>query len=293
MEKVEPPSLKQPIVVVGSARSGTSFLSRLLSEHSQLAMLVEPRLTWKYGNDSKSDLLKASDARPEVINHIRRTFSEYVEAAGKGRLGEKTPSNALRMEFVDRVLPDAKFVNVIRHGKDSALSIRGFWEKSSVGFAGVDPGRLRQRLKEIKLRQVPYYGKEFLRRVVGTVSKSHRKRAVWGPRLPGMEAWASELHPLEMACLQWRTCVEMSCAYGRQLPVDRYLELRLESLDENAIERMLDFCGLSNEPALEAHYKEKFVQSKAGARRRNVTEEEDQILECWLRPTLDWLGYRD
>lgn len=262
-----------------------------MSKHSQLAMLVEPRLTWKYGNDEKCDLLKPADARPEVVAYIRSKFAAFVQAEGKHRLAEKTPSNALRVGFLHEVFPDAKFINIIRHGKDSALSIRSFWGQSAVGFSGIDPKRLRQRLKEIELRQVPYYVREFSNRSLGAVLKRKNAGAFWGPRLPGMAELVKELDPLEVSCLQWRTCVELACSYGRSLPSEQYLELRLESLDEDAILRMLEFCNLEKEAAIEQYYREKFVQAMAGSRRKETSDEENALLERWLRPTLDWLGY--
>ena len=97
--------LTQPIIVIGSPRSGTTLLGNLLECHPALAQLVEPRLTWKYGNDRKSDMLRPSDARPDVCQHIRDTFSRAVRDQGRERLVEKTPSNSLRMEFVEKVLP--------------------------------------------------------------------------------------------------------------------------------------------------------------------------------------------
>lgn len=286
--------LKNPVIIIGAPRSGTSFLSRLLSEHSTLAMSIEPRLVWKWGNDGLSDLLSPAHARPEVIDYIRETFENFVIENGGTRFAEKTPSNALRMAFVNEVFPDAKFVHIIRHGKDSALSIRSFWENSATGFSQVNPSRLAQRLKEMQLKQVPYYAKEFVTRALGGLrKKGPTGRAFWGPRLPGMRGLVNELDILEVACLQWRTCVEQACAYGRTLPSERYLELRLESLDESAIEQMLEFVGLDNEPALEAHYRDRFKQDKAGGRRKKASVGDEVMLERWLRPTLDWLDYED
>ena len=56
---------------------------------------------------------------------------------------------------------------------------------------------------------------------------------------------------------------------------------------------MLAFLSLDLEPALEAHYRDRFKQNKAGGRRKKASAEDEMILERWLRPTLDWLGYLD
>jgi len=285
--------IEKPIIIVGAPRSGTTFLCQGLGIHSTLALLIEPRLIWKFGNDGKSDVLHKKDARPEVVTHIQNKFSEFITSKGKTRLLEKTPSSALRLEFIDAVFPDAKFVNIVRHGKDSALSIRSYWAKSSVGFKNIDQKRLAIRIKEMKLKQCPYYFKEFAKRFVGGIRKKGMKSALWGPRLPGMAGMVAELDPLEVTALQWRTCVELSCSYGRTLPNDRYLELRLETLDDHTIGRILEFCELEPEAAVVERFKEKFDKEKVGARRKEMTDQEDDLLERWLRPTLDWLGYSD
>ena len=85
--------LEKPIVV-GAAGSGTSILSRLIDGHPDLALIVEPRLTWKYGSERRSDLLRPEDARPEVRDYIRRTFERMVREAGGRRHLEKSPSNS-------------------------------------------------------------------------------------------------------------------------------------------------------------------------------------------------------
>ena len=131
-----PPQLDRPIVVIGSPRSGTTLLGNLLGTHPLLSQVEEPRLTWKYGNDDKSDMLRAGDARPEVCQHIRRDFGKAVSDAGRERLIEKTPSNSLRMEFVDRVLPGCIFIHTVRDGVESVLSIRKFWEQYARGTEG-------------------------------------------------------------------------------------------------------------------------------------------------------------
>ena len=72
-------SLDRPIVVVGAPRSGTTLMGELLSAHPALAHVEEPRLTWRYGNDAKSDMLGPEDARPEVCQFIRQRFAATVQ----------------------------------------------------------------------------------------------------------------------------------------------------------------------------------------------------------------------
>lgn len=277
--------LEKPIVIIGSPRSGTTVLGAIFEKHRSLAYNEEPRLTWRWGNDKKSDMLRAEDARAAVVDYIRGSFASFVREAGKVRLLEKTPSNALRMGFVDRVLPDCRFVHVIRNGYDSVLSIRKFWEQHS---GGVKSDKLLQRLKEISPRQYPHYGYEFLKRLLPGKMAGVR---VWGPRIPGVEQLVKDLHPLEVCSLQWRMCVEAACHYGRSLPRERYFECRLEDMDEALIRRIMDFCELDDDPAIQDYFRDEYDPSMAGARKAIADEAELAHIREWIEPTMKWLGY--
>lgn len=283
-----------PIIIIGAPRSGTSFLSRIFSAHPEVETLVEPRLVWKYGNDAKSDMLSVLDVRPEVKQYIQEYFTEWLQKSGKSFLVEKTPSNALRMGFVHEVFPEAKFVHILRDGKNSALSIRQFWQEASTGFSSIDPKRLGMRLKEIRPRQLPYYAGEFWKRCLGSIhiSGANKSVGVWGPRLPGLEEMVRDLDLLEVACLQWRFCVEQACFVGRKLPEHQYMEIRLEDFNQEVMHGVLDFMGLPADAAVDQKIQEHFKPGQSVRRTKNLNEEDDLILEKWLRPTLDWLEYK-
>ncbi len=286
--------LEKPVILIGSPRSGTSFLSQLLKRHRTVAYIGEPRLTWRYGNDHRSDMLRARDARDEVVTHIRSAFSKQVLAEGKQRLVEKTPSNALRLDFVDRVFPDAKFVHIMRHGMDSALSIQEHWRGFSKGVrprGQMKKGTIRQRLREIRWRQAPYYVKEIIRRVSPKLLSGVTGPAVWGPRIPGLDGLVRDLDLLEACCLQWRMCVESACHWGRQLPEDRYFECRLEDMSPGLVKSILGFCELDEDPDVMTYFYKKYDPQKASARTQRCTADERQTVLRWIEPTLRWLGY--
>ena len=278
--------LNKPIVVVGAPRSGTSFLGKLLSKHPALAYSKEPRLTWRYGNDHKSDMLRPEDARPEVCQHIRRVFADSVQSAGRQRLVEKTPSSSLRMGFVEKVLPECLFLHIIRDGTESALSIRQFWNHRS---KGIKREKLVQRLKEINLRRAPYYFMEFVRRAMPQQLSGATRRPAWGPRIPGLDEMIKELDVLEIASLQWRMCVESACNYGRQLPKDRYLECRLEDMSLELVETVLEFCDLSMTPEVRAGFDAEYDPGLTTSRASAADPADLEMIQKWIGPTKIWL----
>lgn len=284
--------LHRPVVIIGAPRSGTSLLTRTLGSHPAVLLLMEPRLVWRFGNDAKSDMLSPDDARPEIIEHIRNTFADRVRAASKSRLVEKTPANALRPGFVDRVLPDARFIHIIRDPVQSVLAIRSFWLNHSTGYK-IAPGRVMQRLKEAKLRQLPHYGKEILRRSIPKFMSKTVGRNLWGPRLPGMQQMLSEIDLLEVCALQWRMCVEQTATYCRKLPAERYYECKLEDLSHEHLENMLHFAELGDDPAVHAFFRKEFDPSRIGARKAQAQPGQIERILDLTHTTRSWLGYTD
>ena len=280
-------STKPPIIILGSPRSGTTLLGNTLSRHPAVAYAEEPRLVWRHGNDGRSDALRVEDARPEVVRHVREHFAAFVRDASRERLLEKTPSNALRPGFVDRIYPDALFVHVVRNGYDSALSIRALTGNHATG---ITRKHLLRRLKEVRPAKLRHYGREAAARLLPGVLRPGWATPVWGPRLPGVVGLTRELGPLAVACLQWRACVEMTGQFCRELPPGRCFSLRLEDLDEQRLCEVIAFCDLEEgaEPVLE-HFRANFRPADPTARRGDAEEAELEEIRRWIEPTMQWV----
>lgn len=135
-----------PVFFVGGLpRSGTTWVQQLLNAHPQLLCLGESH----FFNDlvpSLLDVVNAYGARraesrdtwaPTVRGLEPRSlgpmmyaaFIALVQANLGGRpveplvaIGEKTPDNVMRLAQMWSIFPNARFVNVIRDGRDGAVS---------------------------------------------------------------------------------------------------------------------------------------------------------------------------
>jgi hypothetical protein len=68
------------------------------------------------------------EVEPFTVAEGFRTFYRlYAARHGKRRWGDKTPIYCLHMDAIRRVLPEARFVHIIRDGRDAALSLRKMW----------------------------------------------------------------------------------------------------------------------------------------------------------------------
>lgn len=289
MRSREDHPLARAIIVVGAPRSGTSFVGGLLRSVEELAYLEEARLVWRYGNDWRSDALGPEHATPEICRAIRDRLAKEVGRRGKTRLVEKTPSNSLRMGFIDRLLPDCLFLHVIRNPVDAVLSLRQHWKHAYGGR--LKPGLWGQRWREMRLRQGPHYIAEVARRLLPKALRPIMGPALLGPRLPGMSRMVQEMGVLEVCCLQWRACVEAACQYGSRLPPDRYFEFRLEDLTPGLLGHILDFCQIERRGTAEQFFGRYFDRRRVGAHSPVADPEEVEQIVRWTEPTMLWLGY--
>ncbi|MEX1005567.1 MAG: sulfotransferase [Acidimicrobiia bacterium] len=140
-------------IIVGAARSGTTLLRAMLDSHPQLAITPESyflvslaksrRFTRQQPFDLDSFVAAllhhprfqrwglppenvAKDFRqPTVDNHgaaFRILYAAYGAHHRKSRVGDKTPWYVHHIPFIAELLPEARFVHVIRDGRDVALS---------------------------------------------------------------------------------------------------------------------------------------------------------------------------
>jgi len=285
----EQAALKQPIIILGAPRSGTTQLGAIFASHTDVCYVEEPRLTWRYGNHGKSDMLGPQDAREKVVRHIRHNFARRVLASGRRRLAEKTPSNGLRVAFIDRVFPDCKFIHIIRNGVEAALATHSLSETYATGMHFTARRRLFERLAEVGPTGAPYYVGEMLRRAAPAPLRRVLGPNVWGPRIPGIEQMIRELDPLDVSCLQWRMCVELACRDGRKLPPDRYLELRLEELGQDSIRRVMRFCNLGEQDPVMEKLGRGYNREQAARRLADADPAQLDRVHRWVDPTMCWL----
>lgn len=146
-------------IIVGSPRSGTTLLRLMLDSHPELTippetgfLEVAPKLEGK-GDKLREHFFRAvinypqpfpnwpdfeiteevfwaalTDIVPFTIPAGFRAFYQlYAARIGKPRWGDKTPLYCLELNTIRAVLPEARFIHIIRDGRDAALSLRKMW----------------------------------------------------------------------------------------------------------------------------------------------------------------------
>jgi len=124
--------------MVGAPRSGTTMLQRMLGSHSQVYTHPEPHIVqpmvflgyFDRVDAAPYDHINASEAMREYVAALPRGERDYVDACrayldvlyarmveptGKRYFLDKTPANALALDFLSLVYPGAHYVVLTRH----------------------------------------------------------------------------------------------------------------------------------------------------------------------------------
>lgn len=137
------PRFDRPIFVVNPPRSGSSLLFETLAQAPNVytvggeshGVIEGIRGLGVQAANFDSNCLDETHARPEIIAQLRQRFDELLRdrdgaqpGPGRVRMLEKTPKNALRIPFLAKAFPEARFVYLHRDPRQVLSSMMEGWE---------------------------------------------------------------------------------------------------------------------------------------------------------------------
>lgn len=279
----------QPVVIIGAARSGTKMLREIIASGDGMrAVPYDVNYIWRYGNQHLSDdTLDPATATRRIVQFVRR---QLLRCAGmsrfdSGNLVEKTVSNILRVPFVATVFPNARYVVLIRDGRDVVESAARCWQERP------DFANLLEKCRTFPWLACASYGWNYatatMKRLMGT-----RSRPTWGPRYPGIDQHAATLSMLEVCAHQWRYCMEQYESQRNVIPDGRRLEIHYERLvnsPECEVDRIAQFLKISADQL--QHHAAKSIYTANVGKHGRLTSQQQAAIEQIAGPTLSRWGY--
>jgi LPS sulfotransferase NodH len=268
--------LERPIFIVGAPRSGTSLLYSILRSSPEVAHWPgEAHEVWEADyhpalRDWSSNALDASDVDERAADRIRREF--LLVTGQRRRLIDKTPRNALRIDFVEALFPDAYYVFLQRDGRDNVNSLINAWRTP------------RYRTYELpRPHSIPGVDPKWWKFVL----------------YPGWRA--DTAGPLELVCArQWHLSNDLALASSKRIDPERWIPIRYEDLvaePVTEIGRVADRLRLrygetmrDKAAALSSTPVNVVTPPERGKWRKENPAEITGILDL-VKPTMEALGY--
>lgn len=206
----------QFLFIIGSPRSGTTWIQNMLASHEQVATTVELTLfnnyvapwikswqreatnieqgKWDQGLPYLWDEAEFTDYLREFLG---KTYAK-VEAKNPGatHILDKFPLYAVYTELIRQFLPEARFIHVIRDGRDVVVSILA--ARKNVGFGASNLVDAMATWKEMvtSAREARHYADSYLElryedTLANPVDTLKRVYAFCG--LDASEAWIEEV----------------------------------------------------------------------------------------------------
>lgn len=130
-----------PVFLVGIGRSGTTILGKLLSAHSKIGYLNEPKAIWhhSFGNEdlvgNYASPTTETLLRPDLTTDqndalkLKKLYSWYQKLARTAILVDKYPELIFRVDELMKIFPQTKFIAIVRNGYAVGESIYEWSER--------------------------------------------------------------------------------------------------------------------------------------------------------------------
>jgi hypothetical protein len=296
----------RPLIIVGAARSGTNVLRDALVSLPGFGTWPcdEINPLWRHGNAGHpSDELTPDHATAEVSAYLRGAFgraqARFVGTGLDGVLVEKTCATALRVAFVRAVFPEARFIHIVRDGRDAVVSARERWT------SGTSLSYIARKARFVPASDLPRYGARFVAGRIKQLVSGERRLSSWGPRFNGMDDWVRSGSVLRVCGKQWSDCVDASSQALSDLGPFDSIRIRYEDFvaePRHELGRLAEWLTAGESAApwrIDAPVRDVDLDAAAALIRpgsvsrwaEHLSADEVGALEHLIRPTMERTGY--
>jgi hypothetical protein len=279
------PAQPDPVFLVGCSRAGTTVTyETLVASGAFLNFGYELPQFWNslYGplnNGWESEAAGAEQARPEHREAALRYFYQYL---GAGMVLDKTCINTMRIPYLHKLFPEARFIFIHRDGRDNISSMMDGW---------------RQGRTDGAFGLTQFFGPS-----PEPVAVNNGEFKEWHFFLP--PGWRDYNHAsLEAVCAyQWLTANGLALAARESIPAEQWIQIRYEDILDRPGDLFRDVfgrLGVAFDARLEAHcasLEQRPTSIVSGPPKREKWRErhpeEIELIMPLIAPLMIDLGYR-
>ena len=215
----------QTVIIIGAPRSGTNMLRDVLCniEGIDTWPCDEINYIWRHGNIRfQSDEFTSEQANDYVKKYIRDQFYKLQQKKNSRVVVEKTTANSLRVQFINEIFPNAKYIYIKRDMFDVIGSAKHRWK------APLDINYLMKKARFVPILDMPYYAIRFILSRIHRIFSKEKRVAFWGPIFEDMQHYLKKYSLTEICAVQWFRCVKKSEQDFKSLDPNRLFSLKYE-----------------------------------------------------------------
>ena len=233
----------KPIIIIGAARSGTNMLRDVLTSLYNFATWPcdEINYIWRYGNKKREDdEFDLTDVSKKNRKFIRKQFMNFHNKVQTDYIVEKTCANSLRVDFVDEIIPEAKYIHIYRNPIDVSASAKKRWK------ASLDLMYVLKKARYVPFQDVPYYAIKYLNNRIKRLFNNENKLDYWGPKFKGFKEITKNKSLIETCAIQWKKSVKSSLESFDNINNDRVYHISYENFVINPLNELSEIINYIN-----------------------------------------------
>ena len=223
-------SISSPVIIISVFRSGSNLVKGIICNIPGYCTWPAENINfiWRHGNVLVADdELGPSDVNDSVRKYIYKEFNKILTKHGCKNVVEKSEGNALRIGYVNKIFPNAKYVFVMRDGRDAIASMLKR-RRQTLSFSFLLKKARYVPLSDIPIVTIRYFSNLFYRFFF-------MKKKVYklGPVFKGMNDLLCNHTEEEVVALQWSVCIGKAYDDITKIDSDRVYFLKYENLVNN------------------------------------------------------------
>ena len=240
---------------------------------------------WRHGNRGfETDEFTREMADDKTATYIRKQFQNFAAKHPGTSVVEKTCANSLRCGFIHQIFPRARFIHIVRDGRDVAASAALRWN------AKLDIGYIAKKARYVPWSDLPYYATKYLSARIYKLFSGKSRLSTWGPKFEGMQEAFLE-HELPVGCaIQWRQCVTRAIEQLAEVPQSQVLTIRYEQFTGDAATEFKKVCDFLGSSKADTGGGADFKRLTQGVSNRSVGKWKQQLTESQLAKIQEFAG---
>lgn len=279
------------VIIIGAPRSGTNILRDILTQNQLLKTWPcdEINYIWRYGNAYQpNDELKTQNLTKEIKVFINSAFDKIAKKTGGQYIVEKTCANSLRVPYVNKVIPDAKYLFIRRNGFDAISSSLLKWKSSP------DLKYILKKAKFVPIKDIPFYSSKYLLNTMHKFFSNEKRLGFWGPRFENCDKILNEFSLIEAIAFQWKECINKGFNDLKNDPNINFLEIEYNDfvLRPNAnVKNIYEFLEIDTNKKEISKITKSVRKTSIGLGLKSLKSSEIASIEPIVKETMKFFDY--